>query len=137
MVALGTLISATWILASNSWMQTPQGHEIINGDPWTAQHDGLHGGKGALHALARQSSSELAGQGIAVNALAPGYIHTELTRVLQQDAQFDEWLCKATPVGRWGTTDDMRSAVLLLGACESGFFTGQILTVDGGLTACF
>jgi gluconate 5-dehydrogenase len=92
--------------------------------------------KGALHALARQWSSELAGKGVTVNALAPGYIQTELTRALQEDASFDEWLRKATPVGRWGTPDDLRSAILFLAARESGFFTGQTLTVDGGLTAC-
>ena len=92
--------------------------------------------KGALHALARQWSSELAPKGITVNALAPGYIKTELTQALQQDTVFDEWLRQSTPMARWGTPQDLRSAIVFLAARESGFVTGQVLAVDGGLTAC-
>lgn len=91
--------------------------------------------KGALHASVRQWASELSPQGVTVNALAPGYLRTELTQALQQDTGFDAWLRRRTPAGRWGEPQDMAAAVVFLAARESGFITGQILTVDGGLTA--
>lgn len=91
--------------------------------------------KGALHALVRQWSTELAARGVTVNALAPGYIRTDLTQALHGDGDFDAWLRRRTPAGRWGTPEDLASAMVFLAARESGFVTGQILAVDGGLSA--
>lgn len=91
--------------------------------------------KGALHALVRQWSSELTPHGVTINALAPGYVKTELTRALWQDPQFDRWLCERTPAARWGQPQDLAAAVAFLASPEAGFITGQILAVDGGLTA--
>jgi gluconate 5-dehydrogenase len=91
--------------------------------------------KGALHALVRQWSSELAPCGVTVNAIAPGYIQTELTQALWSDRSFNEWLEKRTPAGRWGQAQDLAAAVAFLASDEAGFITGQTLVVDGGLSA--
>ncbi|MBF6617095.1 MAG: SDR family oxidoreductase [Candidimonas sp.] len=92
--------------------------------------------KSALHGLVRQWSAELAESGITINAIAPGYIKTELTRKLWDDAEFTSWLYDRVPQKRWGEPQDIASALVFLAAKESGFVTGQVLTVDGGMTAC-
>lgn len=91
--------------------------------------------KGALHALVRQWSTELAHAGVTVNAIAPGYIQTELTEALWTDPSFNEWLEKRTPTGRWGQAQDLAAAVAFLASDEASFITGQTLVVDGGLSS--
>lgn len=91
--------------------------------------------KAALHAMARQWSAELGPHGITVNAIVPGYIHTEFTQGLREDASFESWLQQRTPAGRWGQPDDIAAAVAFLASREAGFITGHALVVDGGLTA--
>lgn len=91
--------------------------------------------KGALHTLVRQWSAELASEGVTVNAIAPGYIRTELTRGLWSDPSFNQWLEDRTPTGRWGTPQDLAAAVAFLASDEASFITGQVLVVDGGLSS--
>ena len=90
--------------------------------------------KGALHAMVRQWSSELAPFGLTVNIIAPGYIRTELTEALWKDQKFDDWLQERTPTGRWGLPQDLAAAVCYLASDEASFVTGQTLVVDGGLS---
>lgn len=90
--------------------------------------------KGALHALVRQWSAELAPHGVTVNAVAPGYVQTELTKALWQDPAFDGWLMQRTPAGRWGQPQDIAAAIAFMASPGAGFITGQVLTVDGGLS---
>lgn len=91
--------------------------------------------KSALHGLVRQWTTELAPHGITVNAIAPGYIKTELTQGLRDDPKFGSWLQAQTPSGGWGTAEDIASAAVFLAAEESRFVNGQIITVDGGLSS--
>ncbi len=72
---------------------------------------------------------------MTINAIAPGYIQTELTQALWQDPQFDGWLRHRTAAGRWGQPQDLAAAVAFLAPPEGAVVTGQLLVVDGGLTA--
>ena len=91
--------------------------------------------KGALKMLTRSMCAEWARHGIQANGLAPGYIRTDLTEPLQADAEFDVWLRARVPAGRWGETSELGGAVVFLASPASDFVNGQLLFVDGGLSA--
>jgi len=91
--------------------------------------------KAAVSALTRRFAMELGTQGITVNAVAPGFVPTELTfvnRTPEQVAAVSERLAAVTMVRRAGTPDDIANAVAFLVSPASSFITAQILTVDGG-----
>ena len=87
--------------------------------------------KAGLIGLTKSLAKELGGRGIRVNAIAPGYISTELTDALPEPAR--EAILKSTPLGRLGTTDDVARAVRFLVSDGAAFVTGHVLAVDGGL----
>jgi len=91
--------------------------------------------KGGLKMLTRAMCSEWARHGIQVNAIAPGYFDTDLTEPLRADVEFDAWLRRRVPAGRWGVPDDLAGAVVFFASGASDYVNGQILYVDGGLTA--
>lgn len=93
--------------------------------------------KGALGQLTKALAVDWAPHRIMVNAVAPGYIATELTSPLISDPQFDSWVRQRCPLGRWGTPDDIAWPVVFLASSASDFITGQILYVDGGWLATF
>jgi gluconate 5-dehydrogenase len=91
--------------------------------------------KGAINALTRQWAVEWAKYDIRVNAIAPTFVDTPQVAKLLGDPAFKAGLVARVPLGRVGKTDDLLGAVLLFCSDASSFITGQILTIDGGLTA--
>jgi len=96
---------------------------------------GYAASKGGLAMLTRSMCAEWAGSGVTANGLAPGYVVTELTRELAEDPQFDAWLRGRTPAGRWARAEDLVGTLVWLAAAASDFVNGQVIAVDGGLTA--
>jgi len=92
--------------------------------------------KGALDALTRQQATEWAKHGIRVNTLSPTFVATPQAASLLADDEFRAGLERRIPLGRIADTDDVVGASLLLCSDAASFITGQILTLDGGLTAC-
>jgi gluconate 5-dehydrogenase len=91
--------------------------------------------KGGLKMLTRAMCSEWARYGIQANAIAPGYFETDLTVPLRADPTFDAWVRARVPTGRWGVPADLAGAIVFLASSASDYVNGQILYVDGGLTA--
>ncbi len=87
--------------------------------------------KAGLIGLTKASARELASRGITVNAVAPGFVLTELTQDLPEALQAQ--ITERTPLGRFGTTEEIADAVAFLASDEAGYITGQVLAVDGGL----
>ena len=87
--------------------------------------------KAGLIGLTKAAARELASRGITVNAVAPGFVLTELTQDLP-DALKDE-ITARTALGRFGTTEEIANAVAFLASDEAAYITGQVLAVDGGL----
>ncbi len=91
--------------------------------------------KGGIGMLTKGMCADLAPYGICVNALAPGYFDTELTSALVADEDFSAWVNARTPTGRWGQVEDLIGPAIFLASAASDFVNGQIIYVDGGMTA--
>ncbi|GAB3402388.1 SDR family oxidoreductase [Schumannella luteola] len=91
--------------------------------------------KGGIAMLTKGLCADLGPHGIQVNALAPGYFATELTKALVDDADFSDWVAKRTPAGRWGRTEELVGTLVFLSSGASDFVNGQVVFVDGGMTA--
>jgi gluconate 5-dehydrogenase len=90
--------------------------------------------KGGVRQLTRGMAVELAPMGIQVNAIAPGYFATEMNRALIDNAEFNAWVCKRTPAGRWGKPDELAGLAVFLASDASDYMTGQMLVMDGGMS---
>ncbi len=91
--------------------------------------------KGGLKMLTRGLCADLAPHGVQVNAIAPGYFETELTASLVADPAFHDRIVARTPAGRWGRVDDLVGCAVFLSSGASDFVNGQLIYVDGGLSA--
>lgn len=87
-----------------------------------------HGVLGMVRAL----SNEWAGEGINVNAIAPGYIRTDNTQALQDNPERSKAILERIPAGRWGEPEDIAGAAVFLASPAANFIHGTTLTVDGG-----
>lgn len=90
--------------------------------------------KGGLSSMTRGLATELGPSGITVNAIAPGYIATEMTTPLQKNPEFDAMMGVRTPLRRWGRPEEMAGAAVFLASDAAAYLTGQTIIIDGGLT---
>lgn len=93
---------------------------------------GYAASKGGVGQLTKALANEWAGKGVNVNAIAPGYIATDNTEALRNDATRSKSILERIPAGCWGQPDDFRGPVVFLASAAANYVHGEILTVDGG-----
>jgi gluconate 5-dehydrogenase/2-deoxy-D-gluconate 3-dehydrogenase len=134
------LSSAYWLGQAVGRVMRPQGSgrlvfvSSVAGVLGHAHHGPYAASKGGLNQLMRVMAREWAADGIGVNAVAPGYIETDLTRVYLDRPGMRDELTSLVPAGRLGTPAEAAGSVLFLASELSSFVTGQVLYVDGGRT---
>jgi NAD(P)-dependent dehydrogenase (short-subunit alcohol dehydrogenase family) len=90
--------------------------------------------KAALVSLTRTAAQEWAPYNIRVNAIAPGWVESEMNSGARQDESFTKNILSMIPLGRWGVPDDVANVALFLACDASAFMTGSVVVVDGGQT---
>src|SRR5438445_8419130 len=110
---------------------------IINISSVTAEHanpgqSNYAASKGAINSLTRALAVELAKRGVTVNAIAPGFIETDMSAAVRNKA--GDTIKEMIPMRRIGTPEDIARVAVFLASPESAYMTGQVLTVDGGLS---
>jgi len=132
-------LDAVWILAqvAGRHMLAQGGGKIIN----IASEQSFFGGvnvpayaasKGGVAQLTKALANEWAGRGVNVNAIAPGYMATEMVAALVGNPQREPAILARIPAGRWGTPADLEGAVIFLASAASDYLHGAIIPVDGG-----
>jgi 2-deoxy-D-gluconate 3-dehydrogenase len=141
-LVLRTNLDAAFILAQRigRGMIERGGGKIVNVASLLSFSGGINvpgytASKHAIAGLTKALANEWGKSGVQVNAIAPGYIRTENTRALQQDAQRSAEISARIPMGRWGEPSDLAGAVVFLSSRASDYITGHVLVVDGGWMA--
>ena len=93
---------------------------------------GYAASKGGIKQLTMAFANEWASKGVTVNAIAPGYIATENTKALREDAVRNKSILDRIPAGRWGTPEDLMGTIVFLCSDASNYLNGSVVTVDGG-----
>jgi len=139
---LDTNLVAVWVLckaAAQQMVPRKQGRLILTGSisainarPTISAYVAT---KGAVHALTKQLAVELARDGITANCIAPGFFATEMNTALIENPEFNDWVCRRTPAGRWGRLSEIGPVAVFLASDEASYVSGLVLTVDGAFTA--
>ena len=103
----------------------------LRGSPYMAHYGAA---KAGLISVTQSLAVELAGEGVRVNALVPGWIDTDLTDFLRADENIEKTVIGRVPMGRWGRPEEIAQAALFLAGDASSYMTGQTLVIDGGLS---
>jgi gluconate 5-dehydrogenase len=106
---------------------------LVGSDPRFMNAIGYNASKGAVISFTRDLSIKWAREGITVNALAPGFFPSKMSSGLLE--KFGDRILERTPMGRYGGEDDLKGAALFLASDASAYVTGQVIPVDGGVTA--
>ena len=93
--------------------------------------------KGGLESLTRALAVELGPKGVRCNGIAPGYFATEANQAMVDSPAVNEFLKGRVPLQRWGAPPEIAGAAVFLASPAASYINGQILTVDGGMTASF
>ena len=91
--------------------------------------------KGGLKMLTKAMCADWAQHNIQINAIGPGYFITEMTQVLADNTEFNGWVINRTPARRWGNPSELVGAAVLFSSEASDFINGQIVYIDGGMSA--
>lgn len=136
---LSVNLDAVWILAqaAGRYMLAQGYGKIINMASAISFVGGITipayaASKGGVAQLTKALSNEWASRGVNVNAIAPGYIATEMTAALVGNPQREPLILARIPAGRWGVPDDLKGVVLFLASAASDYVHGAIIPVDGG-----
>ena len=140
---IATNLTGTFLFcreASRSMIEAKRGGKIVNISSIVARIArpnvvAYAASKGGVESLTRAYALELAPHKINVNALAPGYVVTELSSGVYHDKVMYEKITSRIPAGRWAQPSEISGAILFLCSKLSDYMTGQVLTVDGGWTA--
>lgn len=92
--------------------------------------------KAGVAAITRTLNNEWMSQGVSVNAIAPGYMATDMCAALQQDERRNQNILARIPAGRWGTPNDVKGLAVFLASAASDYIGGAIIPIDGGYLAC-
>jgi 2-dehydro-3-deoxy-D-gluconate 5-dehydrogenase len=88
--------------------------------------------KGGVGQLTKAVATEMGPSGVTVNAIAPGFIHTDINDRMYQKPEFNAWVRSRIPMGEWGAPEDIAGTAVYLASPASAYVTGQIIPVDGG-----
>lgn len=139
---MDTNLTAVWVLckaAAKQMIPRRYGRIIMTGSvsPINARPtiSAYVASKGAIHALTKQLAVELAPHKITVNCIAPGFFATEMNTPLIENREFNDWISKRTPAGRWGALEEIGPPAVFLASDEASYVSGLIMMVDGAFTA--
>jgi 2-dehydro-3-deoxy-D-gluconate 5-dehydrogenase len=123
--------------AGKHMLESRRGGRIVNVTSLLAFQGGITvpayaAAKGGLAQLTKALANEWASKGINVNAIAPGYIETDVTTALRADPVRNRQIVDRIPAGRWGQPDDVTGAVVFLASRAASYVHGHVLAVDGG-----